>query len=101
MGARDAGAKPFNRMALTDRKSGRRLLAATPTRSTLPALSDMSPCVSTPLFLVVILTLLYLLYALIPRRTRAAKRRQSTSTGLHASNPHGIYEPVEPYFDLA
>merc|ERR1711964_647747 len=76
----------------------RRLVAAPPVCHSLPMLTNMSPCVSSSVALLVILPLLYLVYVLVVRRTRAPKRRRSSRTGLHASNPLGIYEPVEPYF---
>merc|ERR1711964_15182 len=74
---------------------GRRRLAVTqPACPSLPALPALSPCVTTSVALLVILPLLYLLYVLVVRRTRAPKRRRSSCSGLHASNPLGIYEPV-------
>jgi len=81
----------------------RRLVMVCSTAST-PAgclsLPDLSPNVS---FLLAILPLLYLFYALVARRSRAPKRPRNSRTCLHASNPDGIYmyEPVEPYFDFA
>merc|ERR1711964_910354 len=61
----------------------------------LPGLSPNVP------FLLAILPLLYLFYALVIRRSRDSKRPRDSRACLHASNPDGIYEPVEPYFDFA
>merc|ERR1711964_569421 len=92
--------QPLNNVRKNIKKIRRRLVATPPACPSLPALPDMSPCVSTSVVLLIILPILYLLYVLVTRRTRAPKRRRSsrTATGLHASNPNGIYEPVEPYF---
>merc|ERR1711964_748047 len=96
----EAARKAMSRNKRWRRTNGRRLAAASPPCSSLP---DMAPCLSASVALLVILPLLYLLYVLVTRRSRAPKRRHTSCVrvGLHASNPHGIYDPVEPYFDLA
>jgi len=72
--------------------------SAVPPSLTLP---DLTPALSASAVLLIILPLLYLFYVLVIRRTRAPKRTQRSRADLHGSNPHGIYEPVEPYFDFA